>query len=191
MADDDDRGTHRRAHRRAVAASVLRTAATTTVVVVVYYAAPLDRPLNLAAMLAFGLGLLVLAALACWQVQMVLASDAPRLRAVEAAATGLPLLVVLFAAVYVLIEHNRPGSFSEPLSHTDSLYFTVTVFSTVGFGDITPVTDPARILTTLQMVTGVVAVGLVAKVLFGAVQVAVVRREQESHDAVRGPDPPE
>ena len=191
MADDDDRGTHRRAHRRAVAASVLRTAAMTTVVVVVYYAAPLDRPPDLAAVLAFGLGLLALAALACWQVRMVLASDAPRLRAVEAAATGLPLLVVLFAATYVLIEHSRPGSFTEALSHTDSLYFTVTVFSTVGFGDITPVTDLARILTMLQMVTGLVAVGLVAKVLFGAVQVAVVRRGQDSQDAGRAPDPPE
>jgi voltage-gated potassium channel len=187
VADDDDRGTH----RRAVAASVLRTATTTTGVVVVYYAAPLDRPPALAAVLTFGLGLLVLAALACWQVRRVLASDAPRLHAVEAAATGLPLLVVLFAAAYVLIAHDRPGSFSEALSHTDALYFTVTVFTTVGFGDITPVTELARILTTVQMVTGVLAVGLVAKVLFGAVQVAVLRREQESQDAVRAPDPPE
>jgi hypothetical protein len=40
---------------------------------------------------------------------------------------------------------------AEPLSRTDALYYTITVFSTVGFGDITPRADLARIVTMVQM----------------------------------------
>jgi hypothetical protein len=36
------------------------------------------------------------------------------------------------------------------LTRTDALYFTVTVFSTVGFGDITAKTETARLVVTGQ-----------------------------------------
>jgi voltage-gated potassium channel len=65
------------------------------------------------------------------------------------------------------------------LSRTDGLYFTVTVFATVGFGDITPRSELARIVTTTQMLFGLVAFGLIVRTLLGAVQVAVKRRESE------------
>jgi voltage-gated potassium channel len=61
------------------------------------------------------------------------------------------------------------------LSRTDALYFTITVFATVGFGDIAPRSDLARILTMLQMIMDLVAVGLIAKILFGAVDIAKQR----------------
>ncbi len=49
---------------------------------------------------------------------------------------------------------NDPATFSEPLTKSGSLYFTVTVFSTVGFGDITPVTDTARLIVSVQIDRG-------------------------------------
>ena len=76
-----------------------------------------------------------------------------------------------------MIAHTQPGGFTETLSRTAALYFTVTVFATVGFGDIAPKTDVARIVTMVQMLTGLVAVGMVAKIVVGAVQVAVRLRE--------------
>jgi hypothetical protein len=45
---------------------------------------------------------------------------------------------------------------------------TVTVFSTVGFGDITPKTELARLLVTGQMVVDVIILGLAIKVIVGA-----------------------
>jgi voltage-gated potassium channel len=56
----------------------------------------------------------------------------------------------------------------------------LTVFATVGFGDITPVTQLARVLVTIQMVVGLLTVGVIAKVVFGAVQVAESRQSERS-----------
>ena len=39
----------------------------------------------------------------------------------------------------------------QPLTRADALYFAVTVFSTVGFGDITPESEAARVVLIVQM----------------------------------------
>ena len=122
---------------------------------------------------------MVFAVIMGWHTRAIIASDVPHLRMIQAVATGLPTLL-LFAAIYVLIARNDPDSFSEMLSRTDALYFTITVFATVGFGDITPRSDLARILTMLQMIMDLVAVGLIAKILFGAVDIAKQRRKDEA-----------
>jgi heme/copper-type cytochrome/quinol oxidase subunit 2 len=179
-------GGHR--YRRAVTVSLLRSVLTTALLVAVYYLAPLRMTLDLHTWLRFGLVLVLLAALAVRQVQAVLVSDTPRVRAIEAAATGLPIFILLFATIYLVIANNRPDSFSETLDRTDALYFTVTVFTTVGFGDIVPRTEAARIVTTLQMIMGLILVGLVARMLLSAVQVAVRRREQRGRDATPPPE---
>lgn len=170
-----------RRRRRLLARSLLRSSLSAALLVAVYFVAPLDRPGSLGAFLALTLGLLLFAGLVTRQVREVLAADYPMLRAVEGLGIALPLLLVLFAGAYLLIEQGRPGSFSEPLNHTDALYFTVTVFATVGFGDIVPVTGTARVVTTAQMLFDVLAVGVIAKVLFGAVQ-AGMRRGSGRHD---------
>jgi voltage-gated potassium channel len=162
--------------RRVVTLSLLRSAASVVALVVVYYLAPLDRALDATAGIRFALGLLVLGAIVPWQVRGILRSEAPWLRAVTVAGIGLPLLIVLFASAYIVISANRPDAFTEPLSRTDGLYFTTTVFTTVGFGDIAPRADVARIIVTIQMIIGLIAVGVVAKVLFGAAKVRGRRR---------------
>jgi voltage-gated potassium channel len=177
MANTGYRDLSRSARRRLLAASLLRSAATVTVLLVVYFLAPLDRSLDLVAWIEFGIGLLTFAVILAWRVRTVLHSDTPRLKAFETAAVGLPMLLVGFAASYLIIAANVPDSFTEALSRTDGLYFTVTVFATVGFGDIAPRSEIARVVTTIQMLTGLVVVGLIAKVLIEAVQVAERRRE--------------
>jgi voltage-gated potassium channel len=174
------------ARRRLVAVSLLRAGASVTALVVVYYLVPLDRPLQPATLIGFGLGLAGFAAVIAWQVRAILTSDVPRLRAVQAIAVGLAVLLLLFASIYLRIAHENPDSFTEPLSKTDSLYFTITVFATVGFGDITPRTELARIIAMIQMLTGLIVVGLVARILLGAVQTAVQRRERDDRAGNNG-----
>ena len=167
----------RAGRHRVVAGVLLRAAAAVALLVVGYYLAPLDRPLDTGTLITFLLALAVVGAVIAWEVRNILISDVPRLRAVQTVAVGVPMLLLVFASVYVQIETSQPNSFSETLSRTDALYFTVTVFSTVGFGDIAPKSELARIVTMSQMLTGLIVLGLVAKVVFGAVQTAVARRE--------------
>jgi voltage-gated potassium channel len=57
------------------------------------------------------------------------------------------------------------------------------VFSTVGFGDITPLTQPARVVTMVQMLGDLVVVGLVLQVMIGAVKAGRQRRESTAGSA--------
>ncbi|HEY6423319.1 MAG TPA: potassium channel family protein [Pseudonocardiaceae bacterium] len=164
------------ARHKLVALSLLRSAGAVTVLVTLYYLAPLDRPLDAASGIRFVVGLLALAGIFVWQLRAIVESEIPRLRAIELLAVGLPLLLLLYASAYVVISKDQAGSFSENLGQTNALYFTLTVFTTVGFGDIVPVSELARIVTMTQMLAGLVAVGLVAKIVLGAVQIAVQRR---------------
>jgi voltage-gated potassium channel len=164
--------------------ALLRSAAVVALMVTVYYVLPLNQKVSFATGIEFAVGLLALTAVVAWQVRAVSHSSTPRLRAVEATAVGLPGLLLLYAAGYNLIVASAPDSFTEPLSRTDALYFTVTVFSTVGFGDIAPRSELARIVVMTQMLAGLLAVGLVARIVLGAVQVAVQRRADPA------PDPP-
>jgi voltage-gated potassium channel Kch len=147
-----------------------------------YYEAPLDRPLTVASAVVF-LGALALGAvIVVVEVRGILASPIPIVKAVRVLAIGLPLLLVLFAATYVTIDGQQAGAFSEPLNRTDGLYFTMTTFATVGYGDIAPVTQLARIVVTVQMVVGVISVGVIAKAVFGAARLAKERNSAAVKD---------
>jgi len=76
-----------------------------------------------------------------------------------------------------------PGSFTAPLSRTDALYFTVTVFSTVGFGDITAKAETARLVVTGQMIADLVILGLAIKAIVGAVRRGRQRQPQDASNA--------
>jgi voltage-gated potassium channel len=72
-----------------------------------------------------------------------------------------------------LMARASPTNFSiHSLTRTDSLYFTVTTFSTVGYGDITATSQAARLLVTVQMILDLLALGLGIRVFIGAVQLA-------------------
>ncbi|MEU9026287.1 potassium channel family protein [Streptomyces sp. NPDC048383] len=162
--------------RRMLVAPLSRSVASAGLLTWLFYVAPLDHEVGVTTALLLILGLGLFGALVVWQVFAITHAKHPRLRAVEALATAVPLFLLLFSVTYFLLSQNEPGSFSEPLNRTDALYFTVTVFATVGFGDIAPVTQTGRALTTVQMIADLILVGLIAKVLFSAVRIGVARR---------------
>ena len=96
--------------------------------------------------------LLILTAVAAWQVVSITRAKYPAIRAVEALSVTTPLFLLLFAAGYFLLAQDNPANFSpHTLTRTDTLYFTVTTFSTVGFGDIVATSPAARLIVTVQM----------------------------------------
>jgi hypothetical protein len=165
--------------------SIARTVVVTGAVVWFYVSAPLtQRPAGAIAVRLL-LELVVLVLVLGWQIREVTRSPHPVLRGVEAVVISVPLLVLTFAATYVVVDHNSPGSFTEALSRLDAAYLSVTILATVGFGDITPVSDVARSLVMSQMLVDLAFVGLVAKVLVGAVR---RRRDEMQSVAVANAD---
>jgi hypothetical protein len=94
-------------------------------------------------------------------------------------ATVIPLFLVLFAWLYLTMSQADPTAFTGgQLDRPSALYFTVTVFSTVGFGDITPHTDTARMIVTVQMLADLAVIAVVIRLIFGAVNRAVKGDDQ-------------
>ncbi len=166
-----------RGQRVLVVRALVRAVATAALLVFLYYELPMDRPVNGDTIPLLLICLAVLAAVIAWQVRSIVRSDSPALRAIEALAATTPMYLLLFASAYFLMERDAGASFTEPLTRTDALYFSVTVLSSVGFGDIAPKSQTARLVVTLQMFLDLILLGLAVKVFLGAVRVG---RERHS-----------
>ena len=149
--------------------SFLRAAVSTAALLAIYYLLPLDHAALWVAVMTLVIGLAALIGLVALQVRAISGSRYPVLRALEALAFTVPLFLLLFASTYLVMAALSARSFSEPLNHTAALYFTVTVFATVGFGDITPTAAVARLVVTGQMLIDLIILGLGARVILGAV----------------------
>ena len=89
----------------------------------------------------------------------------------------MPLFLLLFAATYFLMAQANTDNFNvHSLTRTDSLYFTITVFATVGFGDISATSQVARMAVMVQMILDLLVLGLLVKVFLNAVEKGRGRR---------------
>ena len=81
------------------------------------------------------------------------------------------LLGLLWAAIYLAIDAFSPGAIrmgSGPVDRqTELLYFSLITLTTVGYGDIVPLSGTARILTALEGVTGVLYIATTVALLVG------------------------
>ena len=156
--------------RRVVFLAVLRTLLSTTVLVVLYYVLPLDEPWNGDTAVRILIGLLVFAGITVWQVRTIAGSRYPAVKAIEALGLIVPFYLLLFASTYFVMDRAAAANFTQPLTRTDALYFAVTVFSTVGFGDIAPRSEATRVVLIVQMLGDIALLGAGARVLLGAVR---------------------
>jgi voltage-gated potassium channel len=175
--------------RRLVGLGLLRSLAAAAVLVALYYLLPLDHFKNVS--LALVAGLLILLAVSVWQVRAIIRARYPALRAIEALAATVPLFLLLFAWAYFTMAGTSPANFStHSLTRTDALYFTVTTFGTVGFGDISAVSQSARLVVTAQILLDLLALGLGIRVFVGAVQLAR-QQARPATDPGNSPGPPQ
>ena len=155
---------------------LLRVTLTITVLFTAYYLIPTvaeggdsDLPWLIAALAVFGVVVGI-------QVPAIVKSKYPNLRAIEALAVTVPLFLLIFARIYLSNSLANPATFTVPLDHNSAFYFTVTVFATVGFGDITPKTGGMQMLVTVQMLLNLAVLGLVIRLLTSAAKREVDRR---------------
>ena len=168
--------------RRLIYGAVLRGLLTAIVLVVLYYVLP-DRSWNDRTALRILAELLVFAGITTWQVRTITGSRYPGLKAAQALGLIVPLYLLVFASTYYVMEGVSAANFTQPLTKTDALYFTVTVFSTVGFGDITPRSEPARVVLIVQMLGDLAVLGAGVRVLLEAVRRGRQRRTDTGDDA--------
>ena len=176
----DQRGPElpRARRRRLITGAVLRAVLGTAVLVVLYYLLPLDRPWGAATAARLLAGLAVFAGVTAWQVRAVAGSRYPAMRAFEALGLIVPFFLLLFASTYFMMERASAASFTQPLTRTDALYFSVTVFTSVGFGDITARSETARAVLIVQMLGDLALLEAGARVLLGAVHRGRQRRSE-------------
>ena len=169
--------------RRLLAKALIRALATAAVLVTLYYVLPLDNLSDSGSIVALAIGLVGIALIVVWEVHAILRSDFPVIQGIEALALTVPLFLLVFATFYFEVEHANPASFSQHLTRTDALYFTVTTFATVGYGDITAKSQGARVVVIFQMLADLVVLGFGVRVLLEAVQLGRRRQTQQSDPA--------
>jgi hypothetical protein len=80
------------------------------------------------------------------------------------------LLGLLWTTLYLAIDSFSPGSIkmgSQADRQTELLYFSLVTLSTVGYGDIVPLSGIARIVSALEGVTGVLYIAITVALLVG------------------------
>ncbi|GAA5204281.1 potassium channel family protein [Streptomyces thinghirensis] len=147
--------------------------------VMAYFLLPLDhlgpqRPVL--SWLLFALVLTFVAVMLLRQIRHVLL-DRPETRP----GVVIPLLIILsvhvFSAAYYALA-KQPGEFTGLRTRVDALYFTVVTLATVGYGDITPRGQAARIVTVLQIAYSFVFLTAAATALTTRARDMVVRRTE-------------
>ncbi|MCE5337583.1 MAG: potassium channel family protein [Methanomicrobiaceae archaeon] len=86
------------------------------------------------------------------------------------------LMGLTWATAYGLVESITPGSFSAESAHNPDgtftfpvfIYFSFVTLATLGYGDITPLTDQARSLALLEAVSGTIYIAVLIARLVAA-----------------------
>jgi hypothetical protein len=98
----------------------------------------------------------------------ILAHDVVGLETILGAICAYLLIGMVFAAWYLVLNAVDPPFFAQPGRHNgvDYLYFSFVVQTTLGFGDLTPVSDAAKVTVTMEALIGqIFLVTLVARLV--------------------------
>ena len=172
-----------------VVGMLIRVTASASVLLGVYYLVPTKGSSEVSDLPWLILELVIFGVVVAVQIPAIIKANYPNLRAIEALAVTVPLFLLIFSRIYLSNSLTNPAAFTSSLDNTTALYFTVTVFATVGFGDIVAQTNGMKLLVTLQMLLNLAVLGLVIKLLTRAAQRGVQRRNELRSDA-DGTGPP-
>jgi hypothetical protein len=167
--------------RRMIVRFLVRTTTMVTLLTCAYYLWPTRSPAGDGASAARLTGVLLAGGLVALVVRAQLRAlrrDPRLIRVVEALLAALYFIVVIFSAVHYAIAVTT-DQYVGLETRTDALYFTVTIVSTVGFGDVHAAGTAARALVTAQMLFGLIYIGTVIRVLGGVSSRVSLRREPE------------
>jgi voltage-gated potassium channel len=158
-------------------AAMARVSGIVAAVLLVYFLIPIEGK-NAATAAAAGalLGITIILTVFARQMARISRSQRPVLAALEALVLVFGLFLCSFALLHVSISEADPGAYTQVVDKVAGIYFTTTILTTVGFGDISPVSDTARVVVTLQMILGLLLIGSAVKALGFSARRAVTAR---------------
>lgn len=155
--------------------TVLRLAGAAAVLTVAYYLIPARGRLSTTSWsVLFAVGAAVLAALVLLLVGGLLRAG-PDVR-LQRLFVMLCLTVFFFADAYYLLS-QMPGQIADAHTKTDTLYFTITTLSTVGYGDVHAAGQLARTAVTIQILFDLFFIGTAVAVAGGILRAKAARLE--------------
>jgi voltage-gated potassium channel len=159
-------------------AMLVRLLATIVILLLIFYKMPVHPGSVWSDLPWLGLDLLLFGAVVGVQVPLILRATYPVLRSIESMSLTVCFYLVLFARLYLSFSAADPDAFTQVLDHSNALYFTVTVFATVGFGDIAAATNPVKMAVTVQMLLNLIVLGVVVRLLFTVGRRGFARRAE-------------
>jgi hypothetical protein len=87
------------------------------------------------------------------------------------------LIGIMWAGIYSVLEGISPGSFSET---TDLLYFSFVTLTTVGFGDVAPLSVLSRRLAVFEAAMGSIYMAVIIAMIVGRYMSMQVEQDSES-----------
>jgi len=160
----------RRDARRATVRAMVRAFSSASLLLLAYALLPLAGASDKQIVIRITIAAIIIPVVLALQIRSISRSEYPQLRAAESLIVAVTLMVVVFASVYLSMSRRDLEAFSEPLERINSLYFTVTTLTTVGYGDIVPRNDSARMAAVIQMIFNLAFLGLAARLLTSTAQ---------------------
>ena len=93
------------------------------------------------------------------------------------------LIGIMWAGVYTVLEGISPGSFSVASETVDLLYFSFVTLTTVGYGDVAPLSILARRLAVFEAAMGSIYMAVIIAMIVG--RYMSMQAEQESESETR------
>ncbi len=96
--------------------------------------------------------------------------------------TFYSMLVIVFACIYRIIDRFADGpqflinGGAETITFAQALYFSIITVSTVGYGDVVPLSDSVRVVVAIQIICGILLL------LFGFTEIFTYARERLRDD---------
>jgi len=156
-------------HRRRLRRTFLRSVAGAFLMLVAYGWLSFDRTLSPTwTVIRAVAALAVLCGAIMWLAEAIRHSRHPTARAVETISLLIPLNTIVFAGLYLSLSSQDPAAFSERLDHIGALYLSMSVITTVGFGDVAASSQAARIIVMLHMVANVAVLVVGSRAILAA-----------------------
>ena len=96
--------------------------------------------------------------------------------------TFYSMLVIVFACIYRIIDRFADGpqflinGGAETITFAQALYFSIITVSTVGYGDVVPLSNSVRVVVAIQIICGILLL------LFGFTEIFTYARERLRDD---------